>query len=595
MEDISRNKLLQDQARALNTRAGEAIFTVMSREEIERFLKERLGGARRMTEVKNLASLAFRPLDPEMVDLVMGENPDEIDLIGRSLRVEYRNGYTPRVTLDGETIAAHGWRELPDAGVKLPGGRFIEVVVSFGYYDTISGQKIPELKSRCFARANKGLWDNWPTEGRPVIALPDPADPTSVVPEIIECQYGSSVIDGTVLVAFGAVDLKGYRYYSSDPWFEAKWFRVREEADEARAKSAAQLERIREEATRQKQLDNACKAVEEGKEMLRKFQTREGWHDLDGDLRSRTDNRRYGYLPSGLEELQIWTRETSALVAEVEAAFKAKADAKAEVNAVEAGRIAAIEKSGHLLRKLEVTCDRRYGCGRVWVIRPDGVVRENDGYGDGVSRRYTCYVWNMISDELVIAHGVTSVTGSDAHLTEGTGIIWRPQQVTPAQIATVERIESEHRLGGVFEIDPGLVAKRAKMMDEIRKEIVRVSPEENLEGVKFLDLSKADGYQTRHEDPRRLVNWANPFTARCEGRDAQVVKAVRCADGMLEFLAYEKWGTTNLNVRWRPMTDEEKAAPQPKAAAPKAETKPVSAEQVITSLDALKAKFGKKR
>lgn len=219
-------------------------------------------------------------------------------------------------------------------------------------------------------------------------------------------------------------------------------------------------------------------------------------------------------------------------------------------------------------------------------VLPDGTTREHDGYGDGGRRRYTCYVWNMVSTELVIVHDA-SVSGVDS-FTGQTDIVWRPQQVTPAQIATVERLEGENGLGGTFEVDPSLVAKRAQMMDEIRKEILRVSPEENVQDLKFLNVSSADGYQTRHENPRRLVNWANPFSASCEGREAQIVKAVRCADGMVEFLAYEKWGTTNLNVRWRPLTDEEKAAP-------KAEAKPANNDEVKSSLDALKAKFGKKR
>lgn len=588
-EIISRNRSQQVQARALNTRAGEAIFTVMSREDVERFLKERLGGARRMSEVKNLAAIAFPELEQGIVDLVVGENPDEIAVLSKMLKVEYRDGYAPRVTLDRETISAHGWRELPDAGVKLPGGRLVEVVVPFGYYDTVSSQNIPELKSRCVSKANKSLWDNWPTEGRPAIALPDPSDPTSVVPEIIECQYGISVIDGTSLVAFGAVALKGYRYYSSDPYFEGKWFQVREEATKAKAESATKLESIREEAIKQKKLDETKVMAEAAQESLRSVQSREGWYDLDGDLRSRVDSKRYEYLPSGLEDLQTWTQVTNALVAEVEAAFKAKADAKAAEDA----RIAAAEKSGHLVRKLEVTCDTRYGRGHVWVIRPDGTTREHDGYGDGGGRRYTCYAWNMISDELVIVHEA-SVRGVDS-FTASTGIVWRPQQVTQAQIATVERLESEHSLGGTFEVDPGLVAKRAKMMDEIRKEITRVSPDENVTELRFLDVSSGNGYQTRHENPRRLVNWANPFSASCEGREAQVVKAVRCADGMVEFLAYEKWGTTNLNVRWRPLTDEEKAAPAPKPAAPKADAKPANSDEVKTSLAALQAKFGKKR
>ncbi len=334
-EIIARNRAQRVRARELNTRADESIFMVMNREQVERWLSERLAGARRMGEVKNPAVIAFPELDPEMVKLVMGENPDEITIIGRQLRVEYRDGYAPRVTLDSETISAHGWRELPDAGVKLPGGRLVEVVVPFGYYDTISGQDISELKSRCVSKANKSIWDNWPTDNRPAIALPDPIDPTSSVSEIIECQYGISVIDGSSLVAFGVVVIKGYRYYSSDPYFEGKWYQVREEAAKAKAESAAKLESIREEAIKQAQLDNARKAAESAQESLRSVQYREGWYELESDLRSRVESRRYERLPYGLDEFPVWTEGTNALVAEVQAAFIALTEKKVEEKRVQ--------------------------------------------------------------------------------------------------------------------------------------------------------------------------------------------------------------------------------------------------------------------
>lgn len=362
-EIISRNRSQQVQARALNTRAGEAIFTVMSREDIERFLKERLAGARRMAEVKNLAVIAFPELEQGMVDLVVGENPDEIIVLDKMLKVEYRDGYAPRVTLDRETISAHGWRELPDAGVKLPGGRLVEVVVSFGYYDTVSGKDIPELKSRCISRANKSLWDNWPSEGRPAIALPDPADQTSTVPEIIECQYGVSVIDGTALIAYGVVAVKGYRRYSSDPYFEGRWFHVREEAGTTRAKSAAKLEEIRKEAVEQKRLKDARQAAEASKEKLRAVNS----YGLEHELRGRIDSRRYEYLPSSVEELHAWTKETEKLVAEAEAALKSMADKEAEEERVQREAESRRESIAEQIRNLP------HGMARI-LVREDASV-----------------------------------------------------------------------------------------------------------------------------------------------------------------------------------------------------------------------------
>jgi HrpA-like RNA helicase len=333
---ITHNRDVQRNASELNARAGEKIFPVMRYEDIEQWLKTRLGSARRVSEVKSLDALMLAHLDPKLIERVMHENPDEITVLGRAFSVEYWDSCSPRITLDHETIAAHSWRELPDAGVKLPGGRLVEIDVSFGYYDRVSSQDIPALKLSCMSHVNKRLWDNWPIADRPVIASPDPADLAASVPEILECPYGISVIDGTRLIAFGTAALNDYRYYSLSPWFEGKWFQVREEADEARAKAVAKLESLRKEAGEQKQLNTARKTAEEAQELLSNVQSNEGWYDLDCAIRSRVDQRYYTYLPSELEELQVWTQVTNALLAEIEAARKAAAKV-------------SFKKTGHIL------------------------------------------------------------------------------------------------------------------------------------------------------------------------------------------------------------------------------------------------------
>lgn len=329
-EVLAWNRAQQARARELNTRAGERVFPVMSPEEATRWLKERLGGARSVKEVKDLQVIAFPELDRELVDLVVGENPDEIPVLGKSLKVEYRGGSLPRVTLDHEMTVAHGWRELPDAGVKLPGGRLVEIVVSFGYYDTVSGQDIPDLKSRCHAHANQRAWSDWRFRGCPVIPLPDPAEPTSTVPEIVEFQYGTSSVDGTALIAFGAVGLKDGRYWASDPWFAAKWFQTRKEADAARAESAAKLESLREEAIKQKQWSATTESIHAVRAKLLLLRGTEGWSDVGIDLRCNIEDRCWLSVPSeSLEARQAWLQETEPLVAKAEAALRSVADKKA--------------------------------------------------------------------------------------------------------------------------------------------------------------------------------------------------------------------------------------------------------------------------
>lgn len=319
---VRANAARQKRAAELNTRAGEEMFKVFSSDEIlERFAKA-LSGAKAIVEVVGPEALALPALDEEMVASVVRKNPDTINVLGSELVVEYKDSYgsrraMPRVKLSDEFVAAYKWRELPDKGVRLPGGRVVEVVVPIGYYDTIASANIPELKVKVSNHLNQKLWDGW--ADRPTIALPDPADEASTVPEIIEVAYGASVVDGSELIAFGVVAVNSSRYYSADPWFTGKWHQSREEAVKARGAACLKLEEVRKEAQEQKALAEAKSEAELAKAQIHEMCTRKGYYEVDAELRRQAEERRYAYLPSGVAELLQWTAETKALVAKVDA------------------------------------------------------------------------------------------------------------------------------------------------------------------------------------------------------------------------------------------------------------------------------------
>ena len=56
------------------------------------------------------------------------------------------------------------------------------------------------------------------------------------------------------------------------------------------------------------------------------------------------------------------------------------------------------------------------------------------------------------------------------------------------------------------------------------------------------------------------------FAAYCDARKAQVIEAVACAGGVLEVLAYEKYGGWNFNLRWRKLGEGETAPNQARTA-----------------------------
>jgi hypothetical protein len=346
---IQKNRAVLHRARELNARAGKQIFPVPTRAQLKEVLQTVLGGARCVREIGDMNALRLPELEPELVELVTGQNPDEIGLCGRTLKVEYREGRAPLVALNWEAAAAHAWRDLPDEGVRLPGGREVEVLVQFSFYwkDAFASMDIQNLKLRCASFANEKIWKEWPCDGRPAIPPPDPDDPASVVPEIIECQYGISVTDGAPLMAYGTA---AERYISS-PWFEAAWFRNREEAEAAREKAVAKLHKIRKEAEEQRQLEAAHIAAEGALDTLRKFQSMEECSKLEPRIQSRIQKRIFHYPPFALDDLQAWTLETEALAAEAEAALKVLADKKAEAENLRREREAFADRTG---RKVKV-------------------------------------------------------------------------------------------------------------------------------------------------------------------------------------------------------------------------------------------------
>lgn len=173
---------------------------------------------------------------------------------------------------------------------------------------------------------NRHQWSNW--ADKPEIAIPDPADPTATIPDIVVCAYGVDGETGESLFAFGAVTQFGYRLHLSDPWFKTMWTRDREEAERSNADATTFLETSRGSAIADAQSIRLLAKREGLKQVteplrLRVLQlSRSNGHDgkLSYELRSRLyDSSRgpYVFMP---EAVRLWTTDAKSLLAEVEAA-----------------------------------------------------------------------------------------------------------------------------------------------------------------------------------------------------------------------------------------------------------------------------------
>lgn len=235
----------QERARQMNIRTGEETFTVYSPDEMFKRFVTALLGARRIAEVTHPKALALPVLNEHTVASVLRDNPDTVTLIGSEFVVEYSDDYgcsrtNPRVELEGEIAGEHRWKRLPNEGVRLPGGRLVEVTVSLGYHGFFSGTDIPRLKERVRERLNDDRLERW--VDRPKLTPPDPASGNFEIP-FVTAVYGQCVVTGEELEVFGTAVWESWR-----EGFTTQWFRDRDEAEKAHAEAVQKLEAIRGEA-----------------------------------------------------------------------------------------------------------------------------------------------------------------------------------------------------------------------------------------------------------------------------------------------------------------------------------------------------------
>src|SRR3989344_1736425 len=388
---VTANKSRQSCARDLNIRAGSNLFPVLGQSEIVAWLAERLGNAVSMESVSDPEELQLPSLDEELVELVVRENPDEIQLLGQTFKVTHRNGYAPGISLEGDAVKQPIWRQLPDEGVLLPSGRAVIVSVKVGYWDSVSDSSISKLKEKVRKHLNFGQWSVWT---KPEIAVPDITAEESKLPDIITSQYGKCVVEGTPLTAYGTLIVNSSRYYQNDPYFKTGWYQNKEEVTKSHDAAVTKLGEIKKEARERRELESTTKVAEALKDRLESlYGTLYHNNDVNRDLRERISNRRYSYLPSTLVELKTWITETEAIVAEADGA-------STEIDRRKAKRVAHEENVralGYGLAHLLVSADDvAVNCGKSsklgsFEVNPSAGERRYDGASLDNEGRYSTW------------------------------------------------------------------------------------------------------------------------------------------------------------------------------------------------------------
>ena len=329
---IETNRARQNRARQLNARAGAQVFPVLTIEAMAAFIMNALGGISCLKDIKNMGALLLPKLDTQAVTKVETENPSTISVCGQDFTVIYRENEVPKIFV-ASAVAPDGlWRNLPDAGVILPSGRVVAVGVGTQYGRCFLNTNIPALKANITSSLNEVTWNNWLTAGVfPSITLPNVADVSSAIAPMTETVYGACAVTSTPLIAFGTVAAKDYSYYDV-PAFEARWFRVRSEAEAANTVALQTLAKFRTTAATKAKFDAAKEIASHELVILNKahfaYQSTVG---RNGNLTQRFFDLGDAYsMLRDTQSVNAWTVRSQGLIAESESAIAQHAREQAE-------------------------------------------------------------------------------------------------------------------------------------------------------------------------------------------------------------------------------------------------------------------------
>jgi len=207
-----------------------------------------------------------------------------------------------------------------------------------------------------------------------------------------------------------------------------------------------------------------------------------------------------------------------------------------------------------------VDCDE----GDCWVVRPDGTLRDPDIQNAG------CKSWNIVErGELALKW--FCVGDQRRYIAKVPRRDKTP--LTLAQFCTVSQIQEQISGSGAFNLPNRVSEKEITSAQDMscraldRSEILIVKPKLRSLVRNGLQIFSRSGLLVNEKHIKGSIgDRANPdnFIERCANRDAQSIERLPAGVGVLELLAYQKWGRWNLNLRWRPRREGETVAKKPK-------------------------------
>lgn len=277
--------------------------------------------------------------------------------------------------------------------------------------------------------------------------------------------------------------------------------------------------------------------------------------DLRRQMEEIANQQGFDTMPTDKVPVEEWGKSLTWWIEDAEKLINKFNELTAKLKELEKRQASGeilMDFGGHF-RRMGMSGNKDY-----WVILADGKLHDPDEIS--YRKRYKSEgskSWRLINNN-ELALSWNCVTMRDILGSSSFKVAKAPVGgCTQDQLETVARIEDEL---GVPKNTFGLHVEIQKVFDDRMSCIRSICQECDIlistpDDLDYVSLSGEWGQQI---DPdcvngriEGFIDWNKEFAEQCENRDAQLIDIQSAADGILEFLVYDKWGERNLNIRWR--------------------------------------------
>jgi len=581
---IEWNQSIIKDAKAWNMRAGKDEFKILTHAELVEFFISKTN-ANSISSITNFEALKLPTLDQGVIDSILKLNPEKVTIDGYELEVDYKTDYynplasikVPQElveTTDCINIFDHRKISLSCDGYKaetfpilleqINNGKILDAISQYHrdnnidssfYVDDIPNnihrinEKIELLKID--EQSIYGYWN--------IIAVYD--NFKLVIEQELKSEENQKNLTSLLNkckpnLMFQIIDQKPYKIKESYYW----------ELTELGHKLENNLNKQFIERLKDVKPENIEEKINTQQSLylhIKKQQEKLNSIDLYTEL----DIHVKAFVQDNIKNIESWITKAHEMICFLDLDLE---DIYKEINIEQENiktNLISFEQekdNGEILIDFEAW-HRRGGAsnnGDGWVIKANGELKENNDSSIGRYKSDGRLKWNVVNkDELALVWSCDSIQNIPG--TSTFEVKKRPKNLTKAQLDKVRDIEINDikTLENSFQLDEDKTREQKGFGYNIIEDLEycpvcgdEIDYPEDL----YFKVCNNYGFNfCSSYEVEDFIDYNKDFDDETEGREAQIISKRFINNGVLEILAYAKYGTWNLNMRFREATKGE--------------------------------------